>query len=133
MQELLATLGRYDLVFGRLLSPRAPWSLYLSLEEIPDLEAFRSEVLSLVGPRAKVHGPFGAVSLVGFGLGSRPRALLDTAIYLDGCDIEALDSWTTRGALTFVVGLGDVPKALLALHRGFISSQCRAAPSSLSA
>jgi aspartate kinase len=120
LTRLLSVIGRYDLVFGSLPSPAAPWTLYISQDEVPEIGAFAAEVGSLSDHRVRVSGPFGGVSLVGFGLGSRPQALSDAALVLEGSSVASLDSWTSRESLSFVVPLESVGMAVMAFHRTFV-------------
>ena len=125
--ELIAEVGRYDLFFGRLPSLRGPWALYLDTQEIPDLETFARDLVLRFGPGLEVTAGLGAVSLVGFGIGSRPRALLDAARVLGRAGLAPEDSWTGQESLTFALAEGDVDRGLEALHRAFVAEAAAAA------
>lgn len=121
LEQLVDGVGKYDLVFGRITGSRPPWHLYLATEEIPDLEAFTSETANRFPGAVEISGLLGAVSLVGFGIGSRPRSLLETASVLERSGIEVEDCWTGRRSLSFVVPVDQVDRGVLALHRIFVT------------
>jgi len=122
LRELVGMVSKYDLVSGRFPGPEASCELYLATEEIPELAAFSAELRLRIGDSLEVSELLGAVSLVGFGLGSRPRALLDAALILERSGIEVSDSWTSRESVSFVVPVDAVDRGALVLHRSFVAN-----------
>jgi aspartokinase len=68
------------------------------------------------------------VSLVGFGLGSRPSAFFDASRLLRQAQIPAIKSFTTRESLCFVIPASRVDEAVTLMHETFIE---RANPEAL--
>jgi aspartate kinase len=117
-EGLWSFLAPYDLVFGRA-NDDGRHELYLSMEEIPTLQSFRAR-LDDFGPATACAGPLGAVSLVGFGLGSRPASLGAAMAELGRGGVAVLASFTSRESLTFVVAPEAVDEAVARLHGAFV-------------
>jgi precorrin-2 methylase len=62
------------------------------------------------------------VSLIGFGLGSRPAALLDALRVLEEADVPVIKSFTGRESLTFVIPRPWVDQSMKRLHRVFVEN-----------
>jgi aspartokinase len=71
------------------------------------------------GARITVSGQLGEVSLVGFGLGSRPTAFFD-AFKLLNAQIPIIRSFNTRESLSFVIPASSVDEAVVLMHETFI-------------
>ena len=118
-EPLFALIAGYDLVFGSL--GRAA-DLLLSTQEIPDPEELGRDLARRFGGVVSVQGGLGAVSLIGFGLGSRPAAFFDALRVLELAGIAVLDSFTARESLSFLLGAGQVDPAVRALHHAFVEN-----------
>jgi aspartate kinase len=132
--EIFAAVSKYDLIFGGLDSAGESSDLFISNLEIPDPDAFTMEFAPKFSGMVKVTGGLGAVSLVGFGLGSRPAALLDAVKVLEEENVRVIKSFTGRESLTFVIPLAVVDMSVKRLHRVFVetydpASQFNDAPS----
>lgn len=116
--RLLAAVARYDLVFGRLQGNGC--ELLLSTLEMPNPRELARELAAAFGARLTIADDLGAVSLIGFGLGSRPGELLRAASALSAAGISVRDSFSGRGSFSFVVGREAVEAGVLELHQTFI-------------
>jgi aspartate kinase len=121
-RQLFDLVSGYDMVFGRLDSACGPAALLLSTLEIPNPERLRQELDERFGGLVSVEDGLGAVSLIGFGLGSRPAALFDALQALEDAGLEVLDSFTGRESLSFVTAAPQVDAGVLTLHRTFVES-----------
>jgi aspartokinase len=63
------------------------------------------------------------VSLIGFGLGSRPAAFLEAFRILEHAGIEVRGSFTGRQSLSFLVDHEQVREGMQALHQMYIESR----------
>lgn len=120
-------ISGFDLVFGRIASLGGAADLFLSTLEIPSPEQLRRDLDASFAGAVAVETGLGAVSLVGFGLGSRPTALFDALRVLAEAGFEVLDSFTGRESLSFVIDASRVHDGVRTLHRAFVES--RPAPS----
>ncbi|HYO12805.1 MAG TPA: aspartate kinase [Thermoanaerobaculia bacterium] len=120
--QLFELISGYDLVFGRLNSVGGPVDLLLSTLEIPNPEQLRKDLDERFGGLVSVDGDLGAVSLIGFGLGSRPGALFDALRALEETGIEILDAFTGRESLSFLIAASQVDEGVLKLHRTFVET-----------
>jgi aspartate kinase len=120
--EIFAAVAKYDLIFGGLDSAGEFSDLFISNLEIPDPDAFTAEFAPKFNGAVKLTGELGAVSLVGFGLGSRPAALLDALKVLEALNVPVIKSFTGRESLTFVVPRPVVDSSVKRLHRVFVES-----------
>lgn len=126
--EIFATISKYDLIFGGLNGAgEAASELFISSLEIPDPDAFDAEFASRFEGAVKFTRELGAVSLVGFGLGSRPAALLDALKVLEEEKVPLVKSFTGRESLTFVIPRPLVDASVKRLHRVFVEGCARAA------
>lgn len=123
--ELFAAISSCDLVFGHIGDGLSEGFVFISTEDLPDVEVLleelgRGELVEL--PEADVGPPlWGAVTVVGFGLGSRPAALYDAIRRLGEEEIAVVDTFTGRESLTFVVAIGDVDRAMRIFHRAYLA------------
>jgi aspartokinase len=118
---LLESVAAYDLVFAGL-RPGGTFQLYLSDLEMPDphsLRVFLEAKLESSAVALEIEERLGAVSLVGFGIGSRPADLLHAAV-LESCGVDVLDLFTSRESLCFVVPREQVARGVQELHRVLI-------------
>ncbi|MDY7095871.1 MAG: aspartate kinase [Acidobacteriota bacterium] len=121
---LLDSLAAYDLIFVRG-SETGALELYVSIEEIPAPEELRRELPERWGACVETSELLGAVSLVGFGLGSRPAALAAAlselrALGSDGRPLEVLATFSSRESFSFVLPVAAVAPAMERLHRAFL-------------
>lgn len=120
--EIFAAVSKYDLIFGGLSSNGEPSDLFISNQEIPDPEAFTAEFAPRFNGAVRLTGELGAVSLIGFGLGSRPQALLEALRVLEEEDVPVIKSFTGRESLTFVIPRSRVDQGVKRLHRAFVEN-----------
>jgi aspartokinase len=64
----------------------------------------------------------GAVSLIGFGIGSRPETYFDALRALEDAGFEVLDSYTGRESLSFVLETSCVHEGMRTLHATFVET-----------
>jgi aspartate kinase len=119
---LFELISKYDLITGAAGSFTEPVDMLISNLEIPDSEAFVTELRERVGNGITVTDQLGMVSLVGFGLGSRPSAFFDAFSLLRQAQIPTTKSFTTRESLCFVVPASRVDEAVTVMHEAFIES-----------
>lgn len=125
--ELFAVVSKYDLIFGSLGGWGEPGDLFISNQEITDPAGFAAELEARFDGAVKVAGDLGAVSLVGFGLGSRPGALLDALAVLREGRVPLVKSFTGRESLSFVVPRASVDENVRRMHEVFVENRGRAA------
>ena len=101
--DLCERISSYDLVFGRIESANGSGHLFLSALEIPNPELLRRDLDARFAGAVSLERGLGAVSLVGFGIGSRPAALFDAVRVLADAGFQVLDSFTGRESLSFVI------------------------------
>lgn len=120
--DVFRRISGYDLVFGRL-DGAGGGLLLLSTLEIPNPEQLRGDLEARFGGAVRIATGLGAVSLIGFGLGSRPAALLEALQVLAGSGVDVLDSFTGRESLSFLVDAAQVQAGVLKLHQAFVESR----------
>ena len=120
--EIFAAVAKYDLIFGGLNSTGEAGDLFISNHEIPDPGAFTAEFAPRFDGAVQLTGELGAVSLIGFGLGSRPAALLEALRVLEEEDVPVIKSFTGRESLTFVIPRRLVDQSVKRLHRVFVEN-----------
>ena len=119
--ELLFDLiSRFDLILGAAGSPGEPVDVLISDLEIPDPSAFTMNLRDRFGRWIAITDQLGIVSIVGFGLGSRPSAFLRASRILRQAQIPVAKSFTTRESLCFVVPASRVDEGVLLMHESFI-------------
>lgn len=121
-EDFFRSIAGYDLVFGRLAGSGEAVDLLLSTLEIPNPEQLRRDLESRYGDQVSIEEGLGGVSLVGFGLGSRPQALYDALRVLDEAGLTVLDSFTGRESLSFVLAAAEVEEGVRRLHRAFVEA-----------
>lgn len=119
-QQLFELISGYDMVFGRLDSIGGSVNLLLSTLEIPNPGQLRQEFGERFGGLVSFIDGLGAISLIGFGIGSRPAALFDALRALKDEGIEILDTFTGRESLSFLTAAAQVSAGVLKLHRTFV-------------
>lgn len=124
--EIFAAVSKYDLIFGGVNGAGETSDLFISNLEIPDAHAFITEFAPRFNGAVKLTGDLGAVSLIGFGLGSRPAALLDALRILEGENVPVIKSFTGRESLTFIIPRPLVDQSVKRLHDVFVHNQERA-------
>ena len=124
-EEIFAAIAKYDLIFGGLNDAGEASDLFISNLEIPDPDAFIAEFAPRFDGAVQLTGELGAVSLIGFGLGSRPAALLDALRVLEEENVLVLKSFTGRESLTFVIPRLLVDQSVRRLHRVFVENHER--------
>jgi len=120
--EIFAAVAKYDLIFGGLNGTGEASDLFISNLEIPDPEAFTAEFAPRFDGAVHLTGELGAVSLIGFGLGSRPAALLEALRVLEEENVPVIKSFTGRESLTFVIPRPLVDHGVKRLHRVFVEN-----------
>ena len=120
--EIFAAVSKYDLIFGGLNGAGEACDLFISNLEIPDADGFTAEFAPRFNGAVKLTGDLGAVSLIGFGLGSRPKALLDALRVLEEENVPVIKSFTGRESLTFVIPQSLVDQSVKHLHRVFVEN-----------
>jgi aspartate kinase len=120
--DIFAAVSKYDLIFGGL-GGDGGGELFISNLEIADTEAFAAEFAARFGSAVELTDGLGAVSLVGFGLGSRPGALLDALRVLEGGRVPLVRSFTGRESLAFVIPRALVDVSVRRLHNVFIGGR----------
>lgn len=65
----------------------------------------------------------GAVSLVGFGLGSRAASLLDALEVLEHAGVPVEESFSSRESFTFVMAGAQVVRGVEVLHGAFVEAR----------
>jgi aspartate kinase len=120
--EIFNAIAKYDLIFGGLNGTGEASDLFISNLEIPDTDAFTAELAPRFDGAVQLTGDLGAVSLIGFGLGSRPAALLDALRILEEENVPVIKSFTGRESLTFVIPRPLVDQSVKRLHRVFVEN-----------
>lgn len=126
--ELFAAIAPYDLVFGGVTGDGRPTALLLSTEEMADPSRFASELRRCFGAGIDVREGLGAVSLVGFGLGSRAQSLLVACQVLRDAGVPVLETFSSRDSYSFVVACEDVASGVRVLHDSFVEIVPAAVP-----
>ena len=123
VDEAFRLVEDYDLIFGRLDHNAASFDLLLSDLEIPDTQKLMQKLAQCCGEGLSLTDDLGAVSLIGFGIGSRPGSFLEAFRNLETAGIEVLGSFTGRESLSFLVDRDQVHQGMRALHRIYIEQQ----------
>jgi aspartate kinase len=119
-ETLFELISKYDLITGATGSFTEPVDVLISNLEIPDPAAFVKELREQFGNSISITDELGMVSMVGFGLGSRPAAFFDASRLLRLATIPVTKSFTTRESLCFVVPAAKVDEAVRLMHEAFI-------------
>ncbi len=120
-KRVVEAIARYDLIFGYLKpASRGRNELYLSTEEMPGVDHSRAEMAQRFGDRVHVSEQLGAVSLLGFGIGSRPSDFFEALQSIQEHDIHVVEAFTDREALSFVVPVEQVDRGMRVLHEAFV-------------
>jgi aspartate kinase len=120
-------ISRFDLILGAAGCASEPVDILISNLEIPDPAAFTEDLRDRFGHCIEITDQLGVVSIVGFGLGSRPAVFLNASRLLRQAQIPIAKSFTTRESLCFVVPASRVDEGVLLMHESFIQ---RAQPAS---
>jgi aspartate kinase len=120
--DFFQRISGYDLVFGRFDRKDGAVELLLSTLEIPNLEQLRRELDERFAGAVCMESGLGAVSLIGFGIGSRPETYFDALRALEDADFEVLASFTGRESLSFVLEASCVHEAMRTLHATFVET-----------
>jgi aspartate kinase len=121
-EAIFDLISKYDLIFGAAGFPEEAVDIFISSLDIPDPDAFVREFHEKYAGVARVTDGLGAVSLVGFGLGSRPAALLDACRVLEKEEIPVIKSFSARESFSFVMPASFVERCVRAMHRAFIET-----------
>jgi aspartate kinase len=116
-------IGDFDLILGATGSTSEPVDILISDQEIANSAAFAIDLQESFGHRVALTDRLGLVSIVGFGLGTRPAYFLSASRLLRDANISVLKSFTTRESLCFVVPVDQVDKGVLLMHETFIQTQ----------
>ena len=121
--SLFDMIAQYNLVFGGVNTQGRCCTIYLSTEEIPNVDNFSETLGERFGTNPpQVSEVLGALTLVGFGLGSRPAALHEATRVLDEAKIEVHDTFTGRESLTFVVDVEKIDEGMRTLHSCYLEN-----------
>jgi aspartate kinase len=121
-ESIFRMIAKYDLVSGAAGEFSDVADLLISNLEVPDPAALISEFQDQHKDRITACDDLGMVSMVGFGLGSRPAAFFDAFNLLWRRAIPVLKSFTTRESLCFVVPANRVDEGVLLMHEAFIET-----------
>jgi aspartate kinase len=121
-QEIFSALARFDLVFGSFSGPGDSIDLFISSQEIPDPAVFCRDLRQRFRDAVRVSERLGAVTLVGFGLGSRPWSCLEALQILESLGVAVAGSFTTRESITFILPVPQVDECTRAMHLAFIGA-----------
>lgn len=121
-------IAGYDLVFGRMGGAGGTTDLLLSAQEIPNPDQLHRDLIERFGGAVHVESNLGAVSLIGFGLGSRPAALFEALRALADSGLEVRDSFTGRESLSFVLEASRVQEGVRTLHAAFVEKEADPLP-----
>ena len=122
-REIFAAVSKYDLIFGSAGCNGEPIELFISNNEIPDPEAFTRELELRFNGATRTTKDLGAVSLVGFGLGSRPAALSEALTALGQMGAPVIKSFTSRESLSFIIPRAEVDSCVKRMHHLFVESR----------
>lgn len=122
LDDLFDSIAGYDLVSGRLDKTDSTFDLLLSTQEIPDPQRLYVDLDLRFGGSVSMETDLGAVSLIGFGIGSRPKALWQALQALDRAELEVRGSFTGRESLSFLVDAERVEEGVRGLHQAFIET-----------
>lgn len=122
--ELIFDLIRdFDLILGATGNTSDPVDILISDREIANSAAFAIDLRKRFGHRVALTDRLGLVSIVGFGLGTRPAFFLSASKLLSQANISVMKSFTTRESLCFVVPANQVDEGVLLMHEAFIQTQ----------
>lgn len=121
-EEIFEVIARYDLVLAVAGSPTEPVDILISNLEMPDPVAFARELRRRFAGSVTVADELGVISLVGFGLGSRPGAFFAASTLLRDAGIPVARTFTTRESLSFVVPCSKVDEGVVLMHRAFVEA-----------
>ena len=119
-ERIFDLIAKYDLILGSAGSYSEHVDLLISDLEVPDPTAFITDLRDRFGQCISVTDQLGIVSIVGFGLGSRPAAFMKASRLLGQAHIPVAKSFTTRESLCFVVPASRVDESVLLMHEAFI-------------
>jgi aspartate kinase len=122
-KNVLAMLSAYDLIFGATGGDGDPSELFISSNEIPDTDAFARELYLQYGSACEVAMDLGAVSIVGFGLGMRTAAMIDSYVLMESIGTPVIKSFTGRESLTFIISRDEVDKCVKQIHRHYVENK----------
>jgi len=120
-EGIFRSIAQYDLILGSA-DDLSQAEVLISNLEIPDPEAFSAGLQNRYGGTITVFSQLGIVSLVGFGLGSRPAVFFDAFSLLRDRRIPLIKSFTARESLSFVVPVSRVDESVALMHDAFIES-----------
>jgi aspartate kinase len=121
--DFFQQIASYDLVFGRTGGAGGAVELLLSTLEIPNPEQLGRDLVERFAGAIRIESGLGAVSLIGFGLGSRPAALFDALRALAEAGLDVVDSFTGRESLSFVMAASGVQEGVRKLHAAFVETE----------
>lgn len=113
----------FDLILGATGSTSDPVDILISDREIVNSAAFAMDLRERFGQRVALTDQLGLVSIVGFGLGTRPSYFLSASRLLHQANISVMKSFTTRESLCFLVPANQVDEGVLLMHGAFIQTQ----------
>ncbi len=115
-KELFDVIAKYDLIFGGAGGEGEPSDLFISNLEILDPPAFAQEMEARFDSAIRVLSDLGAVSIIGFGLGSRAARLLDAIEALESIHVPLIKTFSGRESFTFVIPSSRVDESVTRMH-----------------
>ena len=88
--DFFQRISGYDLIFGRLDHTGGAFDILLSTLEIPNPDQLLRDLEERFAGAVSMVSGLGAVSLIGFGLGSRPAAFFAALRVLEGAGFATL-------------------------------------------
>ena len=116
-------ISDFDLILGATGSASEAVDILISNREIPNAAAFALDLRTRFGHRVALTDRLGLISIVGFGLGTRPTFFLSASKLLSQANISVMKSFTTRESLCFVVPANQVDEGVRLMHDAFIQTQ----------
>lgn len=113
-------ISRYDLIEGHLDSRNHIADVYLSTLEVPDPNALKSDLEQRMEGHLEVTLGLGAVTVVGFGIGSRPGSLYEVYRILQESSAGVLHSFSSRQSVSYVIPVERVDECVRLVHRRFV-------------
>lgn len=124
-EQIFDAVAKYDLIFGAVENEDGATEIFISTLEMPDPKAFVRSFGARFGQSVRVTDDLGIVSLVGFGLGSRPASHLAALRCLRQAAFPLISSFSTRESFSFVIPADLVNEAVRLMHCSFIEKRPR--------
>ncbi|MBX3274342.1 MAG: aspartate kinase [Sandaracinaceae bacterium] len=127
-EDVLEALSECDVLSSGIEPRRDRFDIVIATENLPDPAGFAARLEArFVEAGLVVRDGLGSASAVGLGVGDRPAALLEVLGVLRAASIEVVTSFTSREAVTCLVPVGEVDRAVQLLHRALLEVPAEAA------